>query len=80
MSEVENEELDKMMVKAHERYLELSKICKITVGELRTHLELYGDDCELMFTFEGGPVSFNRTKTRDTNLVCVELNDPTFFN
>ena len=78
---MENKDLLEMMTRSQDRFLELSKICKITVGELREFLKSYDDVSELLFTFETGPVQFQPcTKFRSDNLAVVELIDPTHFN
>jgi hypothetical protein len=44
----------------------------ITVGELRRHLELFDDDCDLMFGTDGR-LTFYRVKSRGEKLVQIEF-------
>jgi hypothetical protein len=46
---------------------------RITVGDLREHLELLPDDFELIFGDED--LSFYRTKRRGPKLVQIEFNE-----
>ncbi len=49
---------------------------RITLGELRRHLELFPDDCEVMFGT--GNLEFYRTKSRGEKLVQIEFNTNTW--
>jgi hypothetical protein len=49
----------------------MNKERMITVGELKKHLSLYKDDCEI--TFSG--LNFYRTKTRGEKLVQIEFDE-----
>lgn len=60
--------------KARDRYDYLSDKCKMTVCDLRKQLEIFPDNYELLFTYEGEPVMFNRTKMRGDTLLTIELN------
>ena len=51
-------------------------IYKTTVGELREHLRLFSDDCELIFG--NGNLEFYRTKSRGPNLCQIEFNQQTW--
>lgn len=52
---------------------------RITVGELRNHLKVFDDDCEIHITSEEGELFFCRTKSRDRDsndnsiLITLEL-------
>lgn len=52
---------------------------RITVGELRSHLRNFGDDCEIYIGSEEGELFFCRTKSRDrdkndkSTLMSLEL-------
>jgi len=48
----------------------------ITVGELRKHLDIFSDDCELFFG--SGNLEFYRTKSRGDKLLQIEFSQNTW--
>ncbi len=51
------------------------KECKMTLGNLRAHLESFADDYEVIFG--GGNLEFFRTKQRGPKLVQIEFSQQT---
>ena len=51
------------------------KLHTISLGELRKHLALFSDDCEVFFG--SGNLQFYRTKSRGDKLVQIEFSQNT---